>query len=104
MTNDRLIVNVCDIVYFKYHSERKLWEVVLNDFRHHILRRQTTSESILSRFPEFVRTHKSFIVNVSYISMISSDRCVLLPPFDNSSDIKISKIYRKDLLDRFYDI
>ena len=26
------------------------------------------------------------------------------PPFDNSSDIKISKIYRKDLLDRFYDI
>lgn len=104
VTNDRLIVNVCDIVYFKYHSERKLWEVVLNDFRHHILRRQTTSESILSRFPEFVRTHKSFIVNVSYISMISSDRCVLLPPFDNSSDIKISKIYRKDLLDRFYDI
>ena len=104
VTNDRIIVGIRDIVYFKYHSERKLWEVVLNDFRHHILRRQTTAEAILSRHPEFVRTHKSFIVNISYISMITSGKCVLLPPFDASADIKISKNYRKDLLDKFYDI
>lgn len=104
ITNDRIIVGIQDIVYFKYHSERKLWEVVLSDFRHHILRRQTTAETILTQYPEFARTHKQFIVNLSYISMISPEKCVLLPPFDKVSEIRISKNYRKELLDKFYEI
>lgn len=104
VTNDRIIVSPSDIVYFKYDSDRKLWDVVLSDMRHFMLKRTTNAETILGFGNDFVKTHKTFIVNLTYLSMISGNECILLPPFDKIRDIKISKNYRKELLDRFYDI
>lgn len=104
ITNDRVIVSPADILYFRYDSERKLWECVLTSLRRFILKRQSTADIITNFGQDFVRTHKRFIVNISYLAMISGMDCTLLPPYDEITEIKISKAYRKDLLDRFYDI
>lgn len=104
VTNSKVIVNPADIVYFRYLSERKIWECVFNNLKRIILKRQTTAETILGFGPDFVRTHKHFIVNVRYIGIINGNDCMLLPPHDNITEIKISKTYRKELMDRFYDI
>ena len=104
VTNSKIIVNPADIVYFRYISDRKIWECVFYNLKRIILKRQTTAETILAYGPDFVRTHKHFIVNLSYISIINSNDCILLPPLDNITEIKISKTYRKELMDRFYDI
>lgn len=104
ITNDRVIVSPAEILYFRYDSERKLWECVLTSLRRFILKRQSTADIITNFGQDFVRTHKRFIVNVNYLAMISGIDCVLLPPFDEITEIKISKAYKKDLLDRFYDI
>ncbi len=103
-TNDRIIVAPASIVYFRYDSDRKIWEVVLNTLKRYILKRQNTAETILSYSRNFVRTHKSYIVNLSYLALITPTECRLLPPLDHIDEIKISKSYRRDLLDRFYDI
>lgn len=102
--NSKLIVNPADIVYFRYLSDRKIWECVFSNLKRVILKRQTTAETILGFGSDFVRTHKQFIVNVRYVGIINGNDCILLPPLDSITEIKISKSYRHDLLDRFYDI
>lgn len=104
VTNSKIIVNPADIVYFRYISDRKIWECVFHSLKRIILKRQTTADTILGYGTDFVRTHKHFIVNVRYIGIINGNDCMLLPPFDNITEIKISKTYRKELMDRFYDI
>lgn len=102
--NSKVIVNPADIVYFRYLSERKIWECVFSNLKRIILKRQTTAETILGYGSDFVRTHKQYIVNVRYVGIINGNDVILLPPLDNINEIKISKSYRRDLLDRFYDI
>lgn len=104
VTNSKLIVNPPDIVYFRYMSDRKIWECVFFNLKRIILKRQTTAETILGYGPDFVRTHKQYIVNVRYVGIINGNDCILLPPLDNITEIKISKTYRRELMDRFYDI
>ena len=104
VTNSKVIVNPSEIVYFRYISERKIWECVFYSLKRIILKKQTTAETILGYGPDFVRTHKHFIVNVRYIGIINGNDCILLPPLDNITEIKISKTYRRELMDRFYDI
>ena len=102
--NSKIIVNPAEIVYFRYLSERKIWECVFSNLKRIILKRQTTAETILGYGPDFVRTHKHFIVNMRYVGIISGNDCILLPPLDSITEIKISKSYRRELMDRFYDI
>lgn len=104
VTNSKVIVNPSEIVYFRYLSGRKIWECVFYSLKRIILKRQTTAEIILGYGRDFVRTHKQFIVNVRYIGIINGNDCILLPPLDNINEIKISKTYRRELMDRFYDI
>ncbi len=104
VTNDKEIVSANSIVYFRYDNQRKLWEAVLSNLERFILKRHTTAELILNYGNNFVRTHKSFIVNIAYLGRITQTECRLIPPLGHISEIKISKNYRRDLLDRFYDI
>lgn len=104
VTNAKLIVNPDDVAYFRYMSDRKIWECVFCNLKRIILKRQTTAETILGYGTDFVRTHKQYIVNIRYVGIINANDLQLLPPLDDVSDIKISKSYRRDLLDRFYDI
>lgn len=104
VTNDKIILSANNIVYFRYDNQRKLWEVVLNNLERYMLKRHTNADTILNYGSGFVRTHKAYIVNTSYLAVITQSECRLLPPLDHISEIKISKNYRRDLLDRFYDI
>lgn len=104
ITNDKLIVRSENIGYFKYDSERKLWKVVLNSLQHFILKHQTTADTILNYSPDFIQIHKSYIININYLYLISENSCTLLPPFNKVSELKVSKMYKKKLLDKFYDM
>ena len=104
LTNDRVIVSPGSILFFKYDSGRKIWEVILTSLQRYMLKRHTTAELILSYGSDFVRTHKSYIVNIAYVGLITGNECRLLPPFNDITEIKISKNFKRPLLDRFYDI
>lgn len=104
VTNDRLILFPKDIVFFRYDADRKLWTAVLTTLKDIVLKNNTKAETILNYGRQFVRTHKSFIVNIGYVAMISNNTCFLVPPYDKISDIKISKSFRTQLFNSFYDL
>ena len=104
VTNDRIILFPKDIVFFRYDAARKLWTAVLATMKHIVLKKNTKAETILNYGRQFVRTHKGFIVNIGYVAMISNNTCRLLPPYDKITDIKISKSFRTQLFNSFYDL
>lgn len=104
VTNDRIILFPKDIVFFRYDAGRKLWTAVLATMKHIVLKKNTKAETILNYGRQFVRTHKGYIVNIGYVAMISNNTCHLLPPYDKITDIKISKSFRTQLFNSFYDL
>lgn len=101
-TNDLRILRAIDIGFFRYNSERKLWEVVLNNQTPLLLKKNTTADHIKGYDSCFVQIHQSYIININYLMMIRENRCVMFPPFENITDLQVSKKYKKELQDRFY--
>lgn len=100
---NKKLIRTDSIGYFRFQAERKVWEAFLDDGHSMPLRRSTTSEIILSQSPDFVQVHKMYIINLNFINTIEETRIVMNFPFEDA-DIKISKSYRKNLLDRFYNL
>lgn len=104
ITNDKIVVKPQNIGYFRYNSERKLWEIILDNFQHFILKHHTTAEVILNYSSDFIQIHKTYIININYLGIIQENTCIMLYPLNTITELKISKIYRKKLLDKFYNL
>lgn len=103
-TNDLRILRATDIGFFRYNSERKLWEVVLNNQSSLMLKKNTTAEQIKGYDTCFVQIHQSYIINVNYLMMIKENHCVMFPPFENVTELQVSKKYKKELQDKFFQL
>ncbi len=80
-----------DIGFFRYNSDRKLWEVVLNNQLPLLLKKNTTADHIKGYDSCFVQIHQSYIININYLMMIKENRCVMFPPFENITELQVSK-------------
>ncbi len=101
MVNNKIILRPDDILFFKYDSEKKLWELFTDDARHIFLKHSTTADTILEYDASFVRIHKMYIVNINHLSEINDHHCLLRSPHNDKGTLPISKIYQKILFDRF---
>lgn len=86
---------------FEYVKDCKHWYVALQNEKHIQLRRNTTAEDLLKLSKYFVQISQQQIININYLSMIEGKRCLLYPPFDNASNLTISRNFFKSLQDRF---
>lgn len=93
-----------EIAFFRYNTERKLWEVVTTDAQTALLRHRTTAEVILGYSTAFVQIHKRYIVNTQKITHIEDQLCLLEPPLQDCKELRISKNYRHTLLSTFYNL
>ena len=100
-TNDMRALRPAEIVFFRYCAERKQWEVILNSKLSVVLRRGMTAEQIIKYSPCFVQIHQSYIINIDYLMIIKDNKCILYPPFDNVTELLLSRKYKKELQDRF---
>lgn len=100
-TNDMRALRPAEIGFFRYCSDRKQWEVILNNQLPLTLRRGMTAEQITQYSPCFVQIHQSYIINIDYLMLIKDNKCVLYPPFDQVTELLVSKKYKKELQDRF---
>lgn len=101
---DLRIVRTSDIGYFRYLSSRKLWEVALSSGTFLALKRSTTAEQLCGYDDAFVQIHQSYIINMNYLLMVQDNRCVMYPPFNNIEELTVSKKYKKEMTDRFYQL
>lgn len=102
--NEHTALHTDDIAYFRFDSERKLWEVVCNNNVCYTLRHKTTADVILNYSQDFVQIHKRFIVNVQKIEKIQDSLCILRPPLAYVDELRISKNYRHGLMRTFYNM
>lgn len=100
-TNDMRALRPAEIGFFRYCSDRKQWEVILNNQPPLILRRGMTAEQIIQYSHSFVQIHQSYIINIDYLMLIKDNNCVLYPPFDKVTELIVSKKYKKELQERF---
>lgn len=100
-TNDMRALRPAEIGFFRYCSDRKQWEVILNNQLPLVLRRGMTAEQITQYSPSFVQIHQSYIINIDYLMLIKDNKCILYPPFDKVTELLVSRKYKKELQDRF---
>ena len=100
-TNDMRVLRASEIGFFRYSSERKLWEVILSNDPPLTLRRGMTADAIIRNLPRCVQIHQSYIINMDYLMLIKDNRCQLYPPFDRVTELVVSKKSKKELQDRF---
>ena len=100
-TNDMRALRPAEIGFFRYCSDRKQWEVILNNQLPLTLRRGMTAEQITQYSPCFVQIHQSYLINIDYLMIIKDSKCMLYPPFDKVTELLVSRKYKKELQDRF---
>ena len=100
-TNDMRALRSAEVGFFRYCSDRRQWEVVLNDQPPLVLRRGMTAEQITQYSPCFVQIHQSYIINIDYLMIIKDSKCLLYPPFDKITELLVSRKYKKELQDRY---
>jgi two-component system LytT family response regulator len=101
-TTDFRLVHIKDIGLFCYNSNRRLWEVYVAGNKHgFVLKRSVTNAMILGFDSRFVQVHQSFIINLSYLSEVIDNKCHFLPPFDYIDTVKVGRMYRRKLIQRF---
>lgn len=91
------MIRIDEIGYFVHRGLRKQWHAVLADGESLCLRRGTSAETILGYSPSFVQISQSCIININYLAMICGSECKLYPPFDNASNLAISRNYLRKL-------
>ncbi len=102
--NEHTVLRFDDIAFFRFDSERRIWEVITIEDKCHQLRHRTTADIILAYSPNFVQIHKGYIVNIHHISHVFDCQCQLRPPLDHITELRISKNYRHDFMATFYNL
>lgn len=100
LSGDIRIVKMSDIGVFRHNGARRTWEVLLFNQEWVPLRSNMKPEQITQYSPLFIRTHQSYIINISYLAMIHNNLCLMYPPF-NQIEIPISNRYKKMLKQQF---
>lgn len=103
-TGDLRFLHSSEIGFFRYLSNRKIWEAALADGTFLPLRRNTTAEQLCAYDSSFVQIHQSFIINMHYLMMVQDNRCIMYPPFNTVDELMVSKKYKKQMVERFYQL
>lgn len=101
-TGDLRFLRTPEIGYFRYLSSRKIWEVALTNGTFLPLRRSTTADQLCAQDSGFIQIHQSYIINMRYLIMVQDNRCIMYPPFDKVDELQVSKKFKKEMMDRFF--
>jgi two-component system LytT family response regulator len=102
--NEHTVLRFQDIAFFRFDSDRRLWEVITADGNCQALRHRTTADVILAYSKDFVQIHKRYIVNVNKICRVLDSQIILAEPLSYVTELKISKNFRHDLMSTFYNM
>lgn len=101
-TADFKLVHIQDICVFQYNSETRVWEVIVACSKDPIkLKRNINNESLLALDKRFIQVSQRFIININYLLEVRNNTCYFYPPFDSIVHVKVGKVYRKKLTERF---
>lgn len=104
-TVDFKLVDKRDIALFQYNHEVRCWEAVVAGSKAPIrLKRTIKSDDLVNVDDQFMQVNQKFIVNMNYLIEVVDNVCHFYPPFDNIDYVKVGRLFRRKLVDRFYSL
>lgn len=102
---DFKVVDKDDVCLFQYDHDMRCWEVVVAETKKAIkLKRNVKSIDLLALDNHFLQVNQKYIVNVNYLIEVVDNVCHFYPPFDEIDYVKVGRLFRKRLIDRFLSI
>lgn len=99
---DFRLVHTRDIGLFQYNHENRVWEVVIAGSKTPIkLKRNVNNETLLAIDSRFIQVSQRFVININYLLEVNDNVCRFYPPFDKINYVKVGRLFRKKLIDRF---
>ena len=99
---DFRIVNTNDVGVFQYNHDLRVWEVVVAGREAPIrLKRSANNDTLVALDPRFIQVSQKFVVNINYLMEVLDSTCLFYPPFDKIDYVKVGRLFRKKLLERF---
>lgn len=102
--NEQRALSPSEISFFRFNTETRIWEIICSDDSVHSLRSRTSAEIILAYSPYFVQIHKKYIVNINRIDRIIENKCILIGNKTEESELRVSKNYKRNLINSFYNM
>lgn len=104
-TLDFKLIDKRDIGLFQYSHEQRSWEVVVAGSKQPIrLKRNLKSETLTDLSDQFIQVNQKYIINMDYLIEVVDNVCHFYPPFDTIDYVKVSRIYRRKLIERFHSL
>lgn len=104
-TLDFKLIDKRDIGLFQYSHDQRCWEVVVAGSKQPIrLKRNLKSEALTDLSNQFIQVNQKFIINMDYLIEVVDNVCHFYPPFDTIDYVKVSRIYRRKLIERFHSL
>ncbi len=99
---DFRVVSISNVGLFQYNHDLRVWEVFVAGRKDPVrLKRSTNNETLLAMDKRFVQVSQRHIININYLIEVDEGVCRLYPPFDLINNIKVGRVFRKQLTDRF---
>ncbi len=104
-TLDFKLVDKRDIGLFKYDHIQRCWELVVAGCKQNVrLKRNLKSEALMNLCDQFVQVNQRYIINMDYLIEVVDNVCHFYPPFDSIDYVKVSRVYRRKLVERFHSL
>lgn len=99
---DFRLAHIRDIGFFQYNHEQRIWEMVLAGCEQPIrLKRNANNESLLNVDTRFVQVNQKYIININYLMEVRDNICHFYPPFDKIEYVRVGRLFRRKLIERF---
>ena len=99
---DFRLVHIHDICAFQYNHEIRQWEVLVAGRKDPItMKRTATCDLILGIDHRFIQVSQKSIINIDYLVEVVDNTCVFYPPFERIDFIKVGRMFRRKLTERF---
>ena len=101
-TSDFRLVHIQNICTFQYNHDIRQWEVIIAGMPEPLrMKRNTKCDAILDIDDRFVQVSHKFIINIDYLVEVSDNTCLFYPPFEKIKHVKVGRLYRKKLTEKF---
>lgn len=99
---DFRLVDKRDVCLFQYNHTLRCWEAIVAGSKMPVrLKRALKSEVLLGFDSQFVQVSQRYIINMNYLIEVVDNVCHFYPPFESITDVRVGRLYRRKLIERF---
>lgn len=99
---DFRLVRIEDICAFVYDHELRLWTVIAAGCDKPLrLKRNVNKDVLLAIDDCFVQVSQKHIININCLIEVRNNICNFYPPFENIDYVKVGRLFRRKLIQRY---